>query len=381
MTVQHVRVDEVLQLRRTAVVVEPGLTYAEIGLRSFGKGVFHKAPVVGSDLGDKRVFVIKPGDLLLSNVFAWEGAIAVAGPGEAGRIGSHRFMTYRPIDNRVDTGWARYFFLSEVGLTLIRGASPGSAGRNRTLGIGAFGSLLIPLPNRDEQTQTAEHLDASRALATELEHRLAGATAESLLRVLPKLTQDVISQRAVNRRRVGELADIVSDVVHPGDRTEPAEAFVGLQHVEPHSGVRLGADPLGAEKGRKFRFRPGDVVYGYLRPYQNKVMCADMHGLCSVDQYVLRPRPGVDSRLLAHLLRSQQVLEAAVSLTHSLQLPRLRSGLLLGIEVDIPDESATAVLDELVGRVRQASVLRREQTAIARAIPTSLVNEAFRHLR
>jgi hypothetical protein len=39
-----------------------------------------------------------------------------------------------------------------------------------------------------------------------------------------------------------------------------------------------------------------------LRPYLNKIWVADRHGLCSVDQYVLRPRPDVDADLLAYLL-------------------------------------------------------------------------------
>jgi hypothetical protein len=49
-------------------------------IRSFGKGTFHKPPLSGSDVGTKRLYRIEPGDLLFSNVFAWEGAIAIAQP-------------------------------------------------------------------------------------------------------------------------------------------------------------------------------------------------------------------------------------------------------------------------------------------------------------
>jgi type I restriction enzyme S subunit len=118
--------------------------YQEIGVRSFGRGIFHKEPVAGTDLGNKRVFQIEPGDLVISNVFAWEGAIAVASGAEAGRIGSHRFMTFVAIDDRIETSWAAWFFRSEPGLELIGRASPGSAGRNRTLAIDRFESLEIP---------------------------------------------------------------------------------------------------------------------------------------------------------------------------------------------------------------------------------------------
>ena len=133
--VERVRVGDVLALTRRAVVVNPALRYREIGVRSFGKGIFHKEPTDGAAIGGKRVFYVMPGDLVLSNVFAWEGAVAVASEESAGCIGSHRFMTFVPIDDRLDVGWARWFFLSEPGLALIGKASPGSAGRNKTLAV------------------------------------------------------------------------------------------------------------------------------------------------------------------------------------------------------------------------------------------------------
>lgn len=122
-----------------------------------------------------------------------------------------------------------------------------------------------------------------------------------------------------------------SHTVHPGDDPGEAQSFVGLQHIERYTGRRIGADPIDAMKGRKFRFQPGDVVYGYLRPYLNKAWAADRHGLCSVDQYVLRPKPNVAPDLIAHILRGQAILDRAIDLTHNLQLPRLRSGLLMAL--------------------------------------------------
>ena len=159
----RVRVGDVLSLERRVVQVDPSAIYGEIGIRSFGKGIFHKEPVSGLDLGNKRVFRIEPGDLVISNVFAWEGAIAVASDAEEAKIGSHRFMTFAPRNNRIDTSWASWFFRSEPGLKLIRQASPGSAGRNRTLAIGRFENLEIPLPSLDKQRRVALLLDKAHA--------------------------------------------------------------------------------------------------------------------------------------------------------------------------------------------------------------------------
>lgn len=384
MTVERVRVGDVLSLQRRIVVVEPDGEYEEIGVRSFGRGIFHKDPVMGTDLGNKRVFRIEPGDLVISNVFAWEGAIAVASKAEASKIGSHRFMTFVPTDGGIDTSWAAWFFRSEPGLELIGLASPGSAGRNRTLAIDRFDALEIPLPTINEQRRQARYLDAVAAWASMAAESIGRRSSDDLLALLPGLVDATIGREAVGRSKVGGLANFVSDTVHPGDDPAPADSFVGLQHIESHTGRRLGSDELGTMKGRKFRFRPGDIAYGYLRPYLNKVWVADRHGLCSVDQYVLRPRPGVDADLLAHCLRGRGLLSQAMDLTHSLQLPRLRSGLLASLEVStIRNGTASSLvfsLDLLRDRLVAAAALRRRQGEVAAALVPSAMNEVFARL-
>lgn len=195
------------------------------------------------------------------------------------------------------------------------------------------------------------------------------------------LYQAFISEAASGTSSVADLAEFVSDTVHPVDDSGPADAFVGLQHVESHTGRRIGDDPLGAMKGRKFRFRPGDVLYGYLRPYLNKVWAADRHGLCSVDQYVLRPRSGVSPERLAHTLRSRTVLRPAVDLTHSLQLPRLRSGLLAALQVPlVPGSEAEPIvhrLNALRDRAVELAAKRQIQVDLANALVPAALNEAL----
>jgi type I restriction enzyme, S subunit len=156
------RVGDVIELIRRPVDVIPGEVYREIGLRSFGKGVFHKPSVSGEELGSKKVFYIAPGDLLFSSVFAWEGAVALASERELGLIGSHRFMTYRVDAQKADSRYLRYYFSAGPGLQAIRDASPGSAGRNRTLGIKTFDRQVISLPELDEQRRIARQLTLVR---------------------------------------------------------------------------------------------------------------------------------------------------------------------------------------------------------------------------
>jgi type I restriction enzyme, S subunit len=156
---QMVPLGDVLQLQRRWVKVDPLATYEEIGVRCFGNGIFHKAPIDGSTLGNKRVLRIEPGDLVFNNVFAWEGAVAVASEAEAGKIGSHRFVTYTADQNFCSVDYLRWFFKSEPGLEVLRRVSPGSAGRNRTMSLDQLPKQVIPLPPLLEQHRVVEYLD------------------------------------------------------------------------------------------------------------------------------------------------------------------------------------------------------------------------------
>ncbi|MGW1845133.1 restriction endonuclease subunit S [Streptomyces sp. NPDC001966] len=153
--------DDVITLVRRPVLPEADKEYREIGIRSFGNGIFHKEPVPGHEIAAKKVFRIEPNDLVFSNVFGWEGAVAMASEAEQGMIGSHRFMTYLVNEEIADARYLLPYFYGGPGLDVIRQASPGSAGRNRTLGIKTFGGKRVSLPELAEQRRVADKLDAA----------------------------------------------------------------------------------------------------------------------------------------------------------------------------------------------------------------------------
>jgi type I restriction enzyme S subunit len=162
--------------------IEPSELYGELGIRSFGKGTFHKPALSGFDLGSKRIFRIEKGDLLFSNVFAWEGAIAVAKSEDDGRFGSHRFMSCVPKPDIATADFLRFYFLTNDGIELIRAASPGGAGRNRTLGIEALAHIEVPVPSIEKQ----RWFDALQAEVDALK-RIQADTAAELDVLLPAI--------------------------------------------------------------------------------------------------------------------------------------------------------------------------------------------------
>lgn len=156
---------QVAHLERRSVAVRSEVEYQELGVRSFGKGTFQKTIVTGAQLGAKRVYWMRTGDLVFNNVFAWEGAVAVVRPEDDGLIGSHRFITYVPIKGQAVSEFLYYHFLTPQGLADLGSASPGSAGRNRTLGLEKLKRIALPVPSYDEQCWFKELLDRQQHVA------------------------------------------------------------------------------------------------------------------------------------------------------------------------------------------------------------------------
>ena len=165
----------VLERVSLPVDVDPTKEYREIGIRSHGKGIFHKPSVTGESLGEKRVFWVVPDTLVLNIVFAWEQAVAITSENENGMIASHRFPMYRSIDSRCDIRFLWQFFKTKRGKELLEIASPGGAGRNKTLGQKEFERLRIPLPSNVEQVRIVQVLAISAAML-EVTNRLLIAT-------------------------------------------------------------------------------------------------------------------------------------------------------------------------------------------------------------
>ena len=176
------QMNEIAPLVRRHVAIDPLKDYFELGIRSFGKGTFHKPPILGASLGTKRVFQIEPGDLLFNIVFAWEGAVAVVRPEDQGRVGSHRFLSCVPKRESALPAFLRFHFLTERGLSDLGLASPGGAGRNRTLGVDALARMEVPVPPVERQQWFASLL-----AKVEESERLREIAGEELKALMPSI--------------------------------------------------------------------------------------------------------------------------------------------------------------------------------------------------
>lgn len=268
------------------VEVDSDALYTQIGIRSHGKGLFYKEPVTGELLGNKAVYWIEPDCFILNIVFAWEQAIGKTTQAEVGMIGSHRFPMYKPVNNLVDIDYLVYYLLTKRGTDILEAASPGGAGRNRTLGQDRFMKSRIVLPPLDEQQKIAEIL-STQDKAIELQGRkieeLKRFKKGCLEKMFPRKGQKVPEKRFPGftddweQRKAKELFVSTADKGYPELPVLSATQDRGMIRRDENS-INIFHDKKN-EAGYK-RVLPGQFVI-HLRSFQGGFAHSAIEGITS----------------------------------------------------------------------------------------------------
>lgn len=383
------RVGDVVQLQRRRVEIEPEQSYRLIGAYSFGKGLFHRDPQLGAEITSSRVFAVEPGDLILSNIQAWEGAIARATKANEGTVGTHRFLTYTPIDNQVDTDWMRWFFLSEPGMDLIRSASPGTTMRNRTLAIDRFENLVIPLPPLGEQRQVASRLSTISATTAALHQQIVCTSriSAALITTTTDRSDRSPDEKLQSGWRRVQLAELMDDLP-PDVVVEPSVSYSIAGLFSFGRGLINRGRIVGADTSyRTLRsLAEGDVVMSKLNGWEGAVAVVPkpFAGYCVSSEYpVFRPNPDLlIPGFFSGIARSPWFWESLNRSARGSMVRRRRitGNDLLDTEIWVPPiASQTEIANQLVTIDRLADLRYQARTRLDALVPAAL-NAEFGNL-
>jgi type I restriction enzyme S subunit len=106
-------------------------------------------------------------------------------------------------------------------------------------------------------------------------------------------------------------------------------------------------------KSAKCAFERGDVLYGKLRPYLDKVLVADSNGYCTTEIVPIVPKAGIISQYLRWSLKRPDFRRSVESLSYGMKMPRLGTKDALASLHPVPplaeQERIVAKVDELMG--------------------------------
>ena len=138
----------------------------------------------------------------------------------------------------------------------------------------------------------------------------------------------------------------------------PDKPYLSLEHIEPETTKILGRGTASDVRSTKAVFKAGDVLYGQLRPYLNKVARPDFDGVASTDILVFPPQQELDQRYLLRFLNSATVVDHAHHHSMGLQMPRIGFEVLGDIPIPLPpidvQRQIADILEGLIDQVDSA---------------------------
>jgi type I restriction enzyme, S subunit len=373
-----VSLGELIRLERRPVDVMADHQYQEIGTYSYGRGIFHKTPRSGLEVGNKDLFLMKGGDVILQVTFAWEGAIALCSKAENGLFGSVRYPTFRVNDARCLAPYLVKYLCTREGLEQVGRICPGSAGRNRVLAIKRLPEIMIPLPPLAEQQRIVARIEVLATMIGEAQSLRNDLIKETL--TLPRaLLSQSFSRRTI---RVGEFARLRP----PDVKVEPLEEyhFAGVYCFG--RGVFRGQRKLGNEFAypKLTRLRACNFVYPKLMAWEGAlgIVPSECDGLVvstefpvfEIDEEVMLPE------VIDTYFRSPEVWPglSGKSGGTNVRRRRLNPNDFLNLQIPWPDHDAQFAIKACVSRVSAIRVIQAETAVELDAMLPAVLDKAFK---
>lgn len=176
----------------------------------------------------------------------------------------------------------------------------------------------------------------------------------------------VVKKKRIMAKKIpkGWVLTTLGEIVEPSrSRVVPDQnsgaLYIGLEHIEPHTMQLLGSGNASEVKSASVIFKKGDVLYGKMRPYLNKVWRAEFDGVCSSEFLVLPERIGLNTKFLALRLTAKDFVAFSNSQSSG-ERPRVHFSKLANFPLALPpaeeQERIVAKLELVFGALQRADV-------------------------
>ena len=177
------RLEKVLILVDGSQSVQTDKSYPNLGIYSFGRGLFHKPQIDGALTSAKRLRKVKKGQFIYSRLFAFEGAYGMATDDFDGYFVSNEYPTFDCIASDICVEFIMAYFKSPFIWQKIATGSKGLGDRRQRVQPEQVLAHEIWLPPIKWQNQIAEvqkNLTVLKKYQTETSAKL-GALLPSIL--------------------------------------------------------------------------------------------------------------------------------------------------------------------------------------------------------
>lgn len=226
------RICDILTRNKTAVVVEDGVSYKQVTIRTNYKGVVLRGTQDGSTILTKNQFIVSAGQFILSRIDARNGAFGIIPEELEGAIITNDFLAFDINEDEVEREFFNVFLQSPVFLEACIKASRGNTNRKR-VDEDFFLNYEVNLPPLSDQHDLIKQINEGRSKLALAQHEITHQQA-----ILAKLKQAIL-QEAIQGKLTADWRAVHPDV-------EPASQL--LQRIQAEKARLIAAKKLRPEK-------------------------------------------------------------------------------------------------------------------------------------
>lgn len=372
------KLEKVLRLDLDSVPVEAGVTYPMVGVYSFGRGLFDREPADGTSSSYRIFYRLRPDHFVMSQLFGWEGALALSSEQFAGKFVSPQFPTFQCDPDRLSRYFLAWYTRQPHFWHELSKRARGMGDRRRTLNPDALFDCEITLPPRDEQDRIVARLDALAAKIEEAK-RLQSSITEEVHSMVMSLHHHASADRSVE---VGSLLTLHEN----REPTEPTKEYpqVGIRSF----GGGLFAKPavlgLGTTYKHFNRLEKGMVVLSQVKGWEGAIaVCpAELEGYYASPEYrTFRCVGGqCHSEYMKHLVRTPWFHEHLATATRGqgARRERTRPEMFLPLRIPMPTYQQQGEVVRLLDRLEAIPPHGAEIETEFNAMLPSILDKAFK---
>ena len=138
------------------------------------------------------------------------------------------------------------------------------------------------------------------------------------------------------------------------NRTTSSMNYISTENMLPNKGGIRESTII--PPGTTTEYKIGDILISNIRPYFQKIWCADRCGGCSADVLCIRAKENTDSKYLYYLLSQQAFFDYVMSGAKGCKMPRGDKKQIMQWPVNIPaidvQKKVVAILSSLDNKIR-----------------------------
>lgn len=176
--------------------------------------------------------------------------------------------------------------------------------------------------------------------------------------------------------KLGEVASDRKKSVKPSETKN--DIYIGLEHILPDRiKITKYGNPSDVRSSKNV-FYKGDILYGKLRPYLNKVALALHDGICSTDIVVIIPEK-IHSEYLGYFMKSRRFLVLAVSTMTGVNHPRTSWNKIRSFSIPLPPLAEQKNIAFVLSTIQEAKERTEQVINATRELKKSLMKHLFKY--